>query len=202
LTRVLVLCSSAAVPSARGASGGVRERGGIGSSEAGSPVEEVRGAKVGDRGSRRRPSVDAVLGRSLATVGPGSSASRVRRARGRVPRHPGGGLARPGEKPGSVRTHLRRWRPATDGRHNCRSREARDQERRAGGLVRLRQRRVAFLPHPSRARPPGREHGPGLPLPSGDRGCSFDQHPGPERPRERRRAPPLPNGLRHSHISV
>ena len=155
------------VPSARGASGGVRERGGIGSSEAGSPVEEVRGAKVGDRGSRRRPSVDAVLGRSLATVGPGSSASRVRRARGRVPRHPGGGLARPGEKPGSVRTHLRRWRPATDGRHNCRSREARDQERRAGGLVRLRQRRVAFLPHPSRARPPGREHGPGLPLPSG-----------------------------------
>ena len=89
--------------------------------EAALPSGRFAAPRVGGRGPRKRPSADAVLGRPFATVGPGSSASRVRRARGRVPRHPGGGLARPGEKPGSVRTHLRRWRPATDGRHTSRS---------------------------------------------------------------------------------
>src|SRR4051812_12393053 len=100
LTRTLHLSYLRPVPSARGASGGVRERGGIGFGRGGSPVRRFAAPRVGGRGSRKRPPVDAVLGRSLATVGPGSSASRVLRARGRVPRHPGGGLARPGFPPG------------------------------------------------------------------------------------------------------
>ena len=133
--------------------------------DAGSPVEEVRGAKVDGRGSRKRRSVDAVLGRSLATVGPGSSAGRSPTRKG-ASTGLGGGLARPGYA-GAARKRLRRWRPATDGRHRCRSARPGTKERRAGGLVRLCPRRVAFLPYPYRARPPGREHGPGLPLPSG-----------------------------------
>jgi hypothetical protein len=76
----------------------------------------------------------------------------LRREYGRAARHPGGGLARPGEKPGSVRTHLRRRSPrgqSLKGRQ-APKREARDQRRRAGGLVRLKpvERDPSFPSHP------------------------------------------------------
>ena len=78
-----------------GASGGVRERGGIGFWRRLSRRGGSRRYGLVAGGSRKRRSVDAVLGRSLATVGPGSSAGRSPTRKGASPGL-GGGLARPG----------------------------------------------------------------------------------------------------------
>src|SRR3954465_2962883 len=58
-----------------------------------------------------RATADAALSPSSQGGVSGSSASRSPARQGAPPGIPGGGLARPGEKPGSVRTHLRRRSP-------------------------------------------------------------------------------------------
>ena len=121
----------------------------------------LRPANSRSRLTRRRA-------RPRKAVSRGPPPPGLRREHGRAARHPGGGLARPGEKPGSVRTHLRRRSPrgqSLKGRL-APKREARDQRRRAGGLVRLRlvERDPSFPSHLVRT-PAGREHGPRPPAP-------------------------------------
>ena len=146
------------------------------------------------RGSRKRRSVDAVLGRPVATVGPGSSASRVRRARGRVPRHPGGGLARPGEKPGSVRTHLRRRSPRGSPQGPAGAEVAGPGTKSVARGVRRNPpdggADLPILPFARSRRPAREKTRPALPS-LRSRDAPPAAPPGPPRPRERRRAPPL-----------
>src|SRR5215213_4798351 len=115
----------------RGASGGVRKRGGIGARSGPARVGDI--AAVASAGEQR-VAVDAAP--SPPSQG-GASGSPARNT-GRRPafwRRP-----RPSRlKTGSVRTHLRRRSPrgqSLKGRL-APKREARDQRRRAGGLVRL-----------------------------------------------------------------
>ncbi len=89
-------------------------------------------------------------------------------------------------KTGSVRTHLRRWRPATDGRHKCRS---------AGPGTKSAAREVwfgsapggspSFLILPVHVRPDASTDQASR-SPRGPR-MLLDHRPGPKRPRERRR---------------
>src|SRR3954453_5573183 len=140
---------------ARGASGGVRKWGGIAfrSRRRRERADaEAEGRWLGTAATSGR--ADAALSPSSQGGVSGFSASRSPARQGRAARHPGGGLARPGEKPGSVRTHLRRRSPGLSEAGWRRSRGARDQERRGGGLVRLAQAGFLALPTFPCARPP------------------------------------------------
>jgi hypothetical protein len=169
--------------------------------EAGSPVEEVRGATgwwPGGRASGARLTrcwADPSQWSDQGPPPPGFGAQE-----GAFP----GILAAASPVPAKsrVRANALKALAAGDGRPpQVPKRGARDQERRAGGLVRLASRRVAFLPHPypctsartrARTRPPA---------PLGDRGCSSLNAPGRSgrgnagaRSQAKIRAAPLPNG--------
>ena len=154
--------------------------------DAGSPVEEVRGAGsvAGGRASGARLTRCWADRSQRSDQGPPPVGARRGKAR-----HPAWAAVSPVPAKSRVRANALKALAAGDGRPPQVPKSRGQGPRAPRGRSGSAQPQAGRLPSSSSpcARPPGREHGPGLPLPLRDRGCSFDRRPGPKRPRGQRR---------------
>jgi len=173
----------------RGASGGVRKRGGIGARSGPARVSDI--AAVASAGEQPA-AVDAAPSPPSQGGVSGSSASR---SPARNMGAPPGILAAASPVPAKSRVRadaLKAPKPRLVRGRLAPKRGARDQKRRAGGLVRLGIRAEPYPPiPPSCARPPGRAARTRPPAPLGGSRMLLDHPLGPRRPRGQRRMAPV-----------